>query len=319
VLLVGAGLGILAGPAQAATNIGQAEGSGSASCGGQATLVQSATDPASPSYAVPAGGGVITSWSHDHFNTNTAEPVVSVRLKVFREISEGTYFTVGHSSFEMPPFEGLSEFPTRISAQGGDVLGIHGTPFFDCFVGGNSGDEHMNTNFGGADPAVGTTFEPEFTSTGTLLNVAAVVEPDSDGDGFGDETQDGCPTDASTQGGCPPPDGDGDGLTDAQDACPTAPGPSSNGGCPIDSDAPETAITKEPPNRGEENKVKVKFIADEPNSTFDCRIDKKPWKSCTSPKKFKVKDGKHEFQVRAVDPTGNADLTPDRDKFRVTD
>jgi hypothetical protein len=30
------------------------------------------------------------------------------------------------------------------------------------------------------------------------------VEPDADGDTFGDETQDLCPTDASTQGACPP-------------------------------------------------------------------------------------------------------------------
>jgi hypothetical protein len=37
------------------------------------------------------------------------------------------------------------------------------------------------------------------------INMAAVVEPDVDGDGFGDETQDGCPTDASTQGPCPQP------------------------------------------------------------------------------------------------------------------
>jgi hypothetical protein len=37
--------------------------------------------------------------------------------------------------------------------------------------------------------------------TGELL-VQAVVEPDADKDGFGDETQDGCPTQASTQGVC---------------------------------------------------------------------------------------------------------------------
>jgi hypothetical protein len=32
----------------------------------------------------------------------------------------------------------------------------------------------------------------------------ADVEPDADGDGYGDETQDQCPTNAGTQGACPP-------------------------------------------------------------------------------------------------------------------
>jgi hypothetical protein len=40
------------------------------------------------------------------------------------------------------------------------------------------------------------------------LLVAASIEPDADGDGFGDETQDACPSQAGTQGQCvsnPPP------------------------------------------------------------------------------------------------------------------
>src|SRR5215210_278029 len=37
--------------------------------------------------------------------------------------------------------------------------------------------------------------------TGELL-LQAVIEPDADGDGFGDETQDGCPRQAGTQGAC---------------------------------------------------------------------------------------------------------------------
>lgn len=32
------------------------------------------------------------------------------------------------------------------------------------------------------------------------------------------------------------PDGDGDGVPDAADGCPNAPGPAANGGCPIDND-----------------------------------------------------------------------------------
>jgi hypothetical protein len=40
--------------------------------------------------------------------------------------------------------------------------------------------------------------EPE-----TLVNISVVLEPDADHDGFGDETQDQCPTNATTQGPCP--------------------------------------------------------------------------------------------------------------------
>jgi hypothetical protein len=42
---------------------------------------------------------------------------------------------------------------------------------------------------------------PGADPTGELL-LQAVMEPDADGDGFGDETQDGCPTQPSTQGAC---------------------------------------------------------------------------------------------------------------------
>ncbi len=37
--------------------------------------------------------------------------------------------------------------------------------------------------------------------TGELL-IQALMEPDADGDGFGDETQDGCPTQSANQGAC---------------------------------------------------------------------------------------------------------------------
>jgi hypothetical protein len=37
-----------------------------------------------------------------------------------------------------------------------------------------------------------------------LMLLSGTIEPDADGDGFGDETQDQCPTNAATQGACPP-------------------------------------------------------------------------------------------------------------------
>lgn len=53
----------------------------------------------------------------------------------------------------------------------------------------------------GAEP--GSSFTTAAAVGNTLLNVSATVEADSDGDGFGDETQDLCPAQAALQAACP--------------------------------------------------------------------------------------------------------------------
>jgi hypothetical protein len=89
---------------------------------------------------------------------------------------------------------------------------------------------------------------------------------------------------------------------------------------PPDTDAPETSITKRPPNRLDQSKAKFKFTADEPGASFECKIDRKPFKACTSPKVVKrLDDGKHKFKVRAIDAAGNVDSTLAKDRFRVVD
>ena len=111
------------------------------------------------------------------------------------------------------------------------------------------------------------------------------VEPDVDHDGFGDESQDQCPTEASKQG---------------------------------DRTAPETTITKGAPKKTKKHTVKFKFKSSEPGSSFECKLDKKKFKPCKSPKKLKrLKKGKHKFKVRAIDPAGNTDPSPAKDKFKV--
>jgi len=54
------------------------------------------------------------------------------------------------------------------------------------------------------DPPPGTTktYGPS-TPGGYQIDGSAVLEADADHDGFGDETQDQCPTNGSTQGPCP--------------------------------------------------------------------------------------------------------------------
>ena len=58
----------------------------------------------------------------------------------------------------------------------------------------------------GATHLVGTSFD--YTDLACNQNVQlheGTIEPDADGDGYGDETQDLCPTNASTAGACNPP------------------------------------------------------------------------------------------------------------------
>ena len=114
----------------------------------------------------------------------------------------------------------------------------------------------------------------------------------------------------------------GDEVRDASDECPSVSGPASNQGCPVeteDIDPPKTTITKGAPKKTDKTKIKFKFTSSEPDSSFECKFDKKPFKPCTSPKKVKHLDqGKHKFKVRATDAAGNVDPSPAKDKFKVT-
>jgi hypothetical protein len=85
-----------------------------------------------------------------------------------------------------------------------------------------------------------------------------------------------------------------------------------------DKTPPDTRITKGPPGRTHKRTVKFKFTSTEANSTFQCKLDRKPFKTCRSPKKYKrLKPGKHAFKVRAIDPAGNVDPTPAVRRFKV--
>jgi hypothetical protein len=82
-----------------------------------------------------------------------------------------------------------------------------------------------------------------------------------------------------------------------------------------DKTAPQTTIAKA---KVKGRTATFKFVSSEPGSTFQCKLDKKPFKPCRSPKKYKrLKPGKHVFEVRAIDAAGNRDKTPATRKFRV--
>ena len=60
------------------------------------------------------------------------------------------------------------------------------------------------------------------------------------------------------------------------------------------------------------------FSSNEPGSTFQCKLDKRPFKKCRSSRTLKrLKPGRHVFRVRAIDPSGNVDRSPAVARFKV--
>ena len=191
---------LASGSASAATTIGQNDASGPGGCGAGNTFIQTGTARGVPSYAVPAGGGVITSWSFSAGSTTGEHD----KLKVVRSNGAANQFVVvGESALEAMTPSSLNTFRLHMPVQAGDLIGLFTVDGNDCVV---STHTLGNTDLyvAGADPAPGTTFTgiPE-SSSGEAYNVSAVVEPDADHDGLGDDTEDKCAGATGSVQGCP--------------------------------------------------------------------------------------------------------------------
>ena len=84
--------------------------------------------------------------------------------------------------------------------------------------------------------------------------------------------------------------------------------------------SPQTKLGSHPKKtiKTKKNKVKVKFgfSSSVAGATFKCKLDKGKFASCTSPKTYKVKPGKHTFSVVASSG-GVQDPTPATFSFKV--
>jgi hypothetical protein len=213
-------------------------------------------------YRVPFDG-VITSWS---FRAGGAIPP-QLRLKLGR-VQGGTMTITGESAFSTPVANTLNSFPSRISARAGDVIGFYIPSGGPLCVGAGSGSFEV----AGGDIPAGQS-EPVASGNTGFLDVSALLEPDCDSDGFGDETQD------DDIRSCPP--------------------------------GPNVTITSAPKDKVKTKKrrknVTYTFSANEQGATFNCVLDgKQEFKACTSPLTVSVKKGGHTFSVTATDPGGNA-------------
>jgi hypothetical protein len=158
--------------------------------------------------AIP-GAGVITSWSYSVAGVLPAELDVTTKLKVFAPAATpGQFKVVGESPATIQG--GTTATPARIPVQSGDLLGSSltvldkgGTEQGALFC--NTGNPEDEIGVIPGDPVSGSTVSIVGTKPGYQNPITVTVEPDADGDGYGDETQDKCPTDASTHEACPAP------------------------------------------------------------------------------------------------------------------
>jgi hypothetical protein len=150
-------------------------------------------------YAAPFAG-VITSWS---FQSSSGGGESPLRLKVGRSAGGDSFTIVGESETQpIPDLDAFFTFPVRISVQAGDVIGTSALPpsVFLCTRSAMGFVVHQGPF--GEDLAVGNT-APFTPVNDQQLDVSATLEPDSDSDGFGDETQDKCVGTPGTANGCP--------------------------------------------------------------------------------------------------------------------
>lgn len=142
-------------------------------------------------------GGVVTAWK---VNSDFPDPVPEW-MAAFRPAGTAGTFQVVGASTEETVNQGPNVFSTRIPVQAGDrfglVGGINKSPLFCETI--DNGDLTWSSP-GSVGPGSTHLFA---AGVKVRVPVVAVVEPDRDGDGYGDETQDKCPQSAAYQGPCP--------------------------------------------------------------------------------------------------------------------
>jgi hypothetical protein len=161
------------------------------------TLVPEAHVPSGPLPLAVPSNGVVTAWKVRSEYPGQVPEVMAA----FRSVDTGKFEVVGEST-EQKAGPGLNVFPTRIPVQAGDRLGLMpvGSEKSPLICETTETGDHTWSLRG----SVGLGSAHQFAA-GVFVRVplVSVIEPDKDGDGYGDETQDKCPQSAAYQGPCP--------------------------------------------------------------------------------------------------------------------
>jgi len=188
------------------------------------------TDTREGSQLAAPADGVITRWRTEEFSGQAV-----VQLQVVREASAGSWQIVASGPVQtradvLSTSSGSGVryvFPARIPIAAGDQLALHQADLaFSYFFGGQADPSLTTATF--ADKGVGSpaAAPAQWMDPGSGIGLNADVEPDVDGDGWGDETQDTCvgvdsqdqtDTDGDGQGDVCDADDDGDGLDDGDE------------------------------------------------------------------------------------------------------
>jgi hypothetical protein len=147
--------------------------------------------------------GVLTKWK---FNlvSEAAGFQIPQTLKVLRPTGPKSVQIVGESAQSVTG--GSNSFDTRIPVQAGDHLGLFaggGGEFGLLFCSEEGGPKNRIGVFEGS-ASVGSSANYEEAESEVRVPAVGVIEPDADGDGYGDETQDKCPQSAAVQVACAP-------------------------------------------------------------------------------------------------------------------
>jgi Ca2+-binding RTX toxin-like protein len=182
-----------------------------------------------------------------------------------------------------------------------------------------AGDDHILANSGDEDGTI---------ECGEGFDTALVDHPQ-----YGDPAPVGCESvEARNPNSFRPPDTPPDpdpepeapaeepGLT----APPPAPSPSALGG------SGRTAADRKPPHTGIAHRpgrlvfsarrfrrVAFAFRSNEAGVRFRCKLDRRRFWPCRSPRPYRLKSGRHAFRVFAIDRAGNRDRTPALIRFRI--
>jgi hypothetical protein len=155
------------------------------------------SNPANPLPTAAPTAGVITQWK---FNVVPAPVAIPMRFVVVRPLGPGSVQLIADTTQTVTG--GPNTFPARVPVKAGDRLGVGAAIEEANLVCESPGSPSAIGGFIGS-PGIGGTTPAIEGPAPFRVPLAALLEPDADNDGFGDETQDQCPQSATTQAACP--------------------------------------------------------------------------------------------------------------------
>jgi hypothetical protein len=259
---------LLPGAASAAATIGQLPTPGSTliACVADSAHVQDRST-GDASYEIPFTG-VLARWRYQGGASGS-----TLALGIY---GRGTMATSFVPRVETPQVNAapnqLNTFETRLAVNQAEVLAIHAISAApSCKFSSAAGNQ---VDSGAPAPATGSAEQMYGNAQDQQrLNALAVIERDRDGDGFGDETQDGCPATAARHDDCR---------------------------------GPVLEFDRTPKRQSRSPRARFRVSSDEPVESLECALDEQRFRPCKLSKTLsRLDQRRHRFRVRGTDANGN--------------